>query len=134
MRIKQRLVEALQRHGVIGHNAFREQIRASQWTGPGDTFRFDFGYTPVHPTLEVRLIHVVPLLREGELAETLRSKFQAVLRQCPARLIVGHEDIADPANALVRCSQDALRGQHVLLVPVASFGEFARWVRWELPM
>jgi hypothetical protein len=134
MRIKQRLVDALERHGVTAHTGFEKDIPASQWTDPADTFTFDFGYKPVHPGLGVRLMHVASLLRDGDVAAALRSKFEAVLKQCPARLSVFHEDVADPSDALVRSSQQALESTHIMLVPVGWFDEFARWARWELQM
>jgi hypothetical protein len=134
MRIKRRLADALERQGVIHDKAFEEDVPAARWTGTADTFTFDFGYTPAHPAPELWLIHALSLLRDDDLAETLRSKFDAVLGGHPARLIVAHEDIADPSNAHVRSSQDTLRGRNILLVPLAWFDDIARWVRWELPM
>jgi hypothetical protein len=136
MRIKRRLADALERRGVIDHKALEKDIPAAQWTGAGDTFTFDFGYTPVHPAREpdqdLRLIHALSLLRDNDVAETLRSKFDRVLEKRPARLTVAHEDIGDPSNALVRSSVGALRSRHILLVPVAWFDQYARWVRGEL--
>jgi hypothetical protein len=138
MRIKRRLADALEEHGVTDHTAFQRDIPAAQWTGAGETFTFDFGYIPVHSGRsldgELKLIHALSLLRDGEPAETLRSKFNKVVEALPARLVVAHEDVADPSNALVQSYQSSLRGRHILLLPVASFREFARWVRWELLM
>jgi hypothetical protein len=128
MRIKRRLADALERHGVTGHKALEKDIPAAQWTCPSDTFTFDFGYTPVRPAREpdgeLRLIHALSLLRDSDLAETLRSKFDTVLEKRPARLTVAHDDIDDPSNALVRSSQSALRSGHILLVPVAWFDQY----------
>jgi len=138
MRIKRRLAEALEQRGVLDHKAFHKDVHAAQWTGAGDTFTFDFGYRPVHPAGQlghgVTLIHALSLLRDNELAETLRSKFDKALDKLPARLVVAHEDIADASNALVRSSQDALRDKHTLLVPLGSFQGLALRVRQELGM
>jgi hypothetical protein len=138
MRVKRRLADALERHGVIDHKGLEKGMPAAQWTRAGDTFTFDFGYTPVRPAggphPELRLIHSLSLLRDGDLAETLRSNFEAVLKKRPARLIVAHEDIADPSNALVRSSQSALQSWQILLLPVAWFNQYARCVREDLLM
>ena len=134
MRIKQHLVAAFERHGLLDHKAFMKDVPAAQWTHPDDRFTFDFGYTAVHAARELRLIHALSLVRDNELAETLRSRFEAALERQVARLIVAHEDISDGSNAMVRSSQDTLRGRHILLVPLAWFDDIARWVRWELPM
>jgi hypothetical protein len=138
VRIKRRLAAAFEQHGVMDHRAFQRDVPAAQWTGVDDGFTFDFGYVPVHAGRDrgpdLKLIHALSLLRGSELAETVRSKFDKVVEALPARLVAAHEDVADPSNALVRSSQDALRGRYILLLPVASFDEFARWVRWELGM
>jgi hypothetical protein len=136
MRIKRRLVDALERQGAIDHKALQKDIPAAQWTCAVDTFTFDFGYTPVRPDREpdreLMLIHAISLLRDNDLAETLRSKFDMVLKKRPARLTVAHEDITDPSNALVCSSQSTLRNRYILHVPVARFNECASWVRGEL--
>jgi hypothetical protein len=138
MRIKRRLANALEHQGVTDHKAFQKDIPAAQWTGAHDTFRFDFAYRPVYPAsdphLELRVIHAVSLLRNSDLAETLAWEFRKLGEKIPARLVVAHEDIGDTPNALVQSSQAALRDRRVDFVPVASFGEFARWIRWELGM
>jgi hypothetical protein len=132
MRIKQHLVAAFERHGLIDHKAFMKDVPAAQWTHAGDGFTFDFGYTAVHAARELRLIHALSLVRDNELAETLRSKFQVVVERQPAQLIVGHEDISDGSNATVPSSQGVLRHSHILFVPVTRFEEFARSVEEEL--
>lgn len=136
MRIKRRLADALERHGVIDHKALERDIPAAQWTGADDTFTFDFGYTPVRPLREpdrdLRLIHALSLLRDNNLAGTLKSKFDTVLRKRPARLTVAHEDVGEPANALVRSSQSTLQSGRILLVPIAMFDQYACWVQGEL--
>ena len=121
---------------MIDHKALEKDIPAAQWTSAGDTFTFDFGYTPIRPAREpnrdLRLIHALSLLRDNDLAETLRSKFDTVLEKRPARLTVAHEDIGDPSNALVRSSLSTLQSRHILLVPLTWLNQYARWVRSEL--
>ena len=138
MRIKRRLVQALEHEKVTGHEAFQKDFPAALWTGAHDTFRFDFAYRSVSPATEphpeLRVIQAISLLRDRDLADTLGWEFRQLAAKVPARLIVAHEDIGDPANSRLRLSQAALRGEHVLFVPVASFGELVRWVRWELGM
>lgn len=138
MRIKHRLLDALEHQGVTDQEAFQKDIPAALWTTAHDTFRFDFAYRPAHhatdPPPELRVIHAVSLLRDRDLAETLGWEFRQLAEKVPARLIVAHEDIGDVPNAPVRLSQAALRGKQTLFVPLTSFGEFARWVRWELGM
>lgn len=132
MRIKQHLADAFERHGLIDHKAFVKDVPAAQWTHAADEFTFDFGYTAVHPARELRLIHALSLVRDNELAETLRSRFEAVVERQPAHLIVAHEDISNGSNAMVRSSQGILRDSHIRLVAVARFDELARSVEAEL--
>jgi hypothetical protein len=132
MRIKQHLADAFERHGLIDHKAFVKDVPAAQWTHAVGAFTFDFGYTAVRPARELRLIHALSLVRDKEVAETLRSRFEAVVERQPARLIVAHEDISNGSNAMVHSSQSVLRDSHILLVAVARFEEFARSIEAEL--
>ena len=133
MRIKRRLADALERHGLVGDRRFESDIPSARWDGPGDGFVFDFGYTAPNAVRELRLIHALSLLRDNELAETLKLKFSTVRsRLASPRLTVAHEDIDDPSNAMVRSSQEVLRDRHIFLVALAQFDEFAQSVRAEL--
>ena len=132
MRIKRRLADALERHGLIGDRRFESDIPSARWDRPSDGFVFDFGYTVPDPAREQRLIHALSLLRDNELAETLKLEFSAVRSRLPSRLTVAHEDIDDPSNAMVRSSQDVLRDRHILLVALGQFDEFAQSIRAEL--
>ena len=136
MRIKRRLAEAFEDHGVIHHKAFRKGVAAAEWTEPGDSFVFDFGYALPGPagghSPGTMLVHALSLRRDAELAQTLARKFQRVLEKVPARLTVAHEDVPEGSDNLVRSSRDALTGEHIPFVPVSSFDKFADWVRREL--
>ena len=86
----------------------------------------------MHPARELRLIHALSLVRDNELAERLRSRFEAVVERQPAQLIVAHEDISNGSIAMVRSSQGVLHDTHILLVAVAQFEQLARSVKPQL--
>jgi hypothetical protein len=135
MRIKQRMTESLRRCGLLDPKLVEKGIRASKWAGAGDPFVFDFGYKPPEqagePNGRVRLIHTLPL-RDDELATRLMWTFKSVLRKVRSDLTVGHEDNPDPDNPQVRFSLDVLQHEHVRLVPVSGFDEYAQSIRAEL--
>ena len=136
MRIKQRLTEALKRHGVLGHKLFEKHVPASKWTGQGDPFTFDYGYWPLQvagkPNGHVKLIHALSLLRDNELVKALRWTFDKVVEKEAARLTVVHEHLADPHGAVVRSSQSILENAFIQLVPTSRADEYAQSVRAEL--
>ena len=138
MRIKQRMTEALRRCDVFEHNLFRKRIPASPWTGAGDPFVFDFGYKPLEqagkPNGRLKLIHMLSLQRDDELAKALMWTFDRVLEKEPSDLTVGHEDNPDPSNPVVRFSQGILQHERVRLVPVSGFDGYAQSIRAELLM
>jgi len=133
MRIKRRLGDALERHGLVNEKAFASDVSVAQWSSTGDGFTFDFAYTAAGGSVEILLIHALSLGRDYELAETLKAKFTVVRAHHPARLIVAHEDIADPSDDKERVSQGILRDRNILFVAVARFDEFAQSLRSELP-
>jgi hypothetical protein len=138
IRIKQSLTESLRRCGVLDHESFEKRIPASQWTGAGDPFVFDFGYKPLEQAGKLngrlKLIHTLSLQRDNELAKALKLTFDRVLVKESSHLTVGHEDILDPDNAVVRFSQDVLQHEHIRLVPVSGFDAYAQSIRAELLM
>ena len=138
MRIKHRLTESLRRCGVLDHKLFEKRIPASRWSGAGDTFVFDFGYKPPEqagkPNGRVKLIHTLSLQKDEELAKALMWSFDKVLKKERSHLTVGNEDILDPDNAVVRFSKDILQHEHISLVPVSGFDEYAQSIRAELFM
>lgn len=136
MRIRQQFTESLRREGVLDHPLFEKRIAASQWTGAGDPFVFDFGYRPPAredpPGGDLKLIHTLSLERDNELAKALRWTFDRVLEKEPSYLTVGHEDVLDPHNAIVCSSQTILQDDRIQLLPVSSFHQYAATVRAEL--
>jgi hypothetical protein len=138
MRIKHRMTEALRRCGVLDRKFVERGIPASQWTGAGDPFVFDFGYRPLEqggkPNGRLKLIHTLSLQRDNERAKALKWTFDRVLEKESSHLTVGHEDILDPDNPIVRSSQGILQGERIRLLPVSSFDEYAQSVRAELLM
>ena len=138
MRIKQRMTESLRRYGVLEHNLFEKRIPASQWTAVGDPFVFDFGYKPPtqtgRPNGRLKLIHTLSLQRDPQLVEALKWTFDRVLDKDSCHLTVGHEDKPDSSNAVVRFSKDVLQHEHIRLVPVSGFDEYAQSIRAELLM
>jgi hypothetical protein len=138
MRIKQRMTESLRRYGVLEHKSFEKRIPASQWTAVGDPFVFDFGYKPPaatgKPNGRLKLIHALSLGRDPKLVEALKWTFDRVLDKESCHLTVGHEDKADLSNPVVRFSQGILQHEHIRLVPVSGFDEYAQSIRAELLM
>ena len=137
-RIKHRMTEALRRYGVLDHKLFEKRIPASRWSGAGDTFVFDFGYKPLEqagkPNGRLKLIHTLSLERDSELAKALKLTFDRVLVKGPSHLTVGHEDILDPDNDVVRFSKDILHHECIRLLPVSGFDDYAQHIRAELLM
>jgi hypothetical protein len=138
MRIRQRLADAFKRQGLLDHKLFEKRIPADKWTQKGDPFRFDFGYRPLQiagkPNGHIKLVHALPLGRDNEPVKALKWTFDRVLEKEIADLTVGHEDIADATNAIVRSSQSILEHERIHLVPLARFDEYADSVRRELLM
>jgi len=138
MRIRQRMTDSLRRYGVLEHKLFKKRIPASDWTGTGDPFVFDFGYWPSlqtgKPNGHPKLIHTLSLQRDNELAKALRWTFDRVVEKESSHLTVGHEDIHDRDDAAVRSSQSILQHEHIRLVPLSGFDEYARSIRAELLM
>jgi len=138
MHVKQRMTDSLRRYGVLDHQWFQKRISASQWTGPGDPFVFDFGYKPPEqagkPNGRVKLIHNLSLKKDPKLVEALRWTFDRVFDKESCHLTVGHEDEPDSSNPVVRFSQGVLQHESIRLLPVSSFDEYAQSVRAELSM
>jgi hypothetical protein len=138
MRIKLQMTDCLRRYGVYEHRLFEKHIPASHWTDAGDPFLFDFGYKPPlqagKPNGRVKLIHNLSLQRDEELAKALMWTFGRVLEKEGADLTVGHEDKPDPNDPQVRFSQSVLQHEHVRLVPVSRFDDYAQSIRAELLM
>jgi hypothetical protein len=138
MRIKLRMTDCLRRHGVYEHRLFEKHIPASQWTGPGDPFVFDFGYKALEqagkPNGRPRLIHTLSLQRDEELVKALKWTFERVLDKESCHLTVGHEDSPILDDPQVRFSHGVLQDEHIRLVPVSRFDEYAQSVRAELLM
>ncbi len=138
MRIKQRLTSSLRRYGVLGHEAFEKRIPASQWTGAGDPFVFDFGYKAREragePNGRPRLIHTLSLQKDEELVKALKWTFEKVLDKELCYLTVGHEDNPNANDPVVRFRESVLRHEHIRLVPVAGFDAYAQSIRAELAM
>jgi hypothetical protein len=134
--VRQQMTDCFSRHGILGHKLFERRVPASQWTGVGDPFSFDFGYKPQaqagKPNGRLKLIHAVSLQRDPKLTEALVWTFEKVLEQERSTLTVGHEDNADQQNAQVRFSLSVLQHEHIRLVPVSGFDAYAQSIRAEL--
>jgi hypothetical protein len=139
MRIKLRMTQSLRGSGVYEHKLFEKRIPACQWTAVGDPFVFDFGYKPPEqagePNGRLKLIHTHSLKKDDpKLAEALAWTFEKVLEKERSDLTVGHEDNPDQNNPRVRFSQGVLQHEHIRLVPVSRFDEYAQSIRAELLM
>jgi hypothetical protein len=138
MRIRHRMTESLRRYGLFEHKLFEKRIPASQWTAVGDPFVFDFGYKPPaqtgKPNGRLKLIHTLSLRRDPKHVEALKWTFDRVLDKEFCHLTVGHEDRPDLSNPVVHFSQGVLQHEHIRLVPVSGFDEYAQSIRAELLM
>jgi hypothetical protein len=136
--VRQRMTDCFSRYGILGHKSFERRIPASQWTGVGDPFTFDFGYKPQEqagkPNGRLKLIHSVSLQRDPKLTEALVWTFERVLAKERSALTVGHEDDLDRDNPQVRFSLSVLQHEHIRLVPVSGFDAYAQSIRAELGM
>jgi hypothetical protein len=136
MRIRQRLTDALARHGVLDHPAFEKRIPAAQWTGSGDPFRFDFGYRPVQvegrPNGHVKFIHALSLKRDNDLAHVLANTLRYVREKEPASLTAVIEGLPQAGDETALHSQRILEDAQVALQPLAGLDEYAQSIRREL--
>jgi hypothetical protein len=139
--IKRRLTESLRKAGLLEIPYFEKNVRASEWTKPDDPFIFDFGYTPTaqpgKPNGRIKLIHSHSMTDDREAVESLVWTFERVLekgreKESHSHLTVGHEDNPDLSNPQVRFSLSVLQHEHIRLVPVSGFDEYAQSVRAEL--
>ena len=74
----------------------------------------------------MKLIHTLSLERDELLAKALMLTFDKVPMKESSDLTVGHEDILDPDNPVVRFSQDILQHERISLVPVSGFDKYAQ--------
>jgi hypothetical protein len=134
--IKRQLAESLRKTGLLESPYFQKNVPASVWTKPGDPFIFDFGYKPPaqpgKPNGRIKLIHSHSLTDDREVVESLVWTFERVLEKERSVLTVGHEDDPDLTNSQVRFSLSVLQHEHIRLVPVSGFDEYAQSVRAEL--
>ncbi len=141
MRIKQRLADALKRHGVLDARAFEKRIPAAQWTTTGDPFLFDYGYRPARvegkPNGHYRLIHALSLTRDSELAKALRWTFEKAWAKEREKGIdldmsVVHENLTEPRDPVTSSSLNVLEDARIQFVPLARVDPYAQSIRDEL--
>ena len=138
MRIKQRLNDALQRHGPLDYKPFEKRIPAAQWTSPGDPFTFDYGYRPLvvdgKPNGHVRFIHALSLQRDNDLAHVLANTLRYVRQKEPAELTAVVEGFPLPGDDVAAHSRQVLEDARIALQPLAGVDDFAQSIRRELMM
>lgn len=137
MRIKQRLTDALKRHGVLDHPTFEKRIPALQWTSPGDPFTFDYGYRPLQvegrPNGHFKLIHALSLKRDNDLAHVLAHiMVNYVRKKEPAELTAVIEGLPQAGEETALHSQRILEDAQITLQPLAGLDAYAQSVRREL--
>lgn len=141
MRVKQRLTDALKRHGVLESPAFEKRIPAAQWTTAGDPFVFDYGYRPARvegkPNGHYRLIHALSFLRDSELAKALRWTFEKAWENekkngIDVDMSVVHENLTEPVDPVAASSRTVLEDARIRFVPLAQVDSYAQSVRSEL--
>ncbi len=139
MRIKQKLNDALKRHGVLDHKLFERRIPAAQWTGQGDPFAFDYGYRPLavegRPNGRVKLVHALSLRRDNEIAHVLANTIRYVRqKEQRADLTAVVEALPAPGDEPASHSQRILLDAQIALRPLAEVDAFAESVHRQLVM
>ncbi len=143
MRIKQRLNDALKRHGLLEYKPFEKRVPAAQWTGPGDPFTFDYGYRPVQVDGKLnghfKFIHALSFSRDNELAKALRWTFEKVRetekgKGLDVHLSVVHENLVEPISPVAQSSRSILEDERVHFVAVAQVDTFSQSIRREMLM
>jgi hypothetical protein len=136
MRIKQRLKEALARHGLLEMPRFEKQIPAAQWTHAGDPFTFDYGYRPLEiagrPNGHFKFLHALSLQRDNDLAHVLANTMRYVREKEPAEITAIVEALAPDDDRTARHSQRVLEDAHIALQPLAGVDAYAQSIRAEL--
>jgi len=136
MRIKQRLTDALRRHGLLDHPAFEKRIPAARWTTPGDPFTFDYGYRPLQvagqPNGHFQFIHALSLRRDNDLAHVLANTMRYVREKTPVELTAVVESEAPPGDATAVHSQRILEDARIALQPLAGLDLYVQSIRQQL--
>jgi hypothetical protein len=134
LRIKQRLTSALVHAGVW--ERLEKRIAAYQWTHPGDSFTFDYGYRPVEvagkPNGHVRFIHALSLKRDSELAKVLLYTLDHVRRKEPADLTAIVEGLPGQGDEPAVLCHRILEEGKISVQPLAGVEAFAQSLRSEL--
>ncbi|MBI4164373.1 MAG: DUF3037 domain-containing protein [Acidobacteria bacterium] len=135
MRVKQRLTDALRRHGVL--DRVEKRVPAAQWTGSGDPFTFDYGYRPLEaagkPNGHVKLIHALSLQRDNDLAHVLANLMVNYVRKKePAELTAVVEGLPGAGDETALHSQRILADAQIALQPIAGLDDYAQSIRQEL--
>jgi len=136
MRIKQHLVEALQRAQVFSDKRFEKRIPAEPLTHPGDPFHFDFGYRPPltsgKPNGHLKLIHALSLRRDPELASVLSLTMGYVRSKQPAELTAVVEGWPGRGDKTAGHSYRILKDADIAVRPLTEVEAFAASIRNEL--
>ena len=135
MRIRQRLTDALGRHGVLNH--IEKRIPAAQWTSAGDPFTFDFGYRPIvaggKPNGHVKFLHALSLKRDNDLAHVLANiMVNYVRKKEPAELTAVVEGLPQPGDETALHSQRILADAQIALQPLSGVDQYVQSIRREL--
>jgi hypothetical protein len=135
MRIKQRLVEALQRVRVYDHKQLEKRVPAEPLTHPGDPFHFDFGYRPLmtggKQNGHLKLIHALSLRRDHELAKVLAFTMGYVRSKQPAELTTVIEGWPARGDKTAGHSYRILKDAKVSMRPLAEVDAFAQSIHDE---
>jgi hypothetical protein len=138
MRIKQRVVQALRLARVFNDKRFEKRVPAEPLTHPGNPFHFDFGYRPPmasgKPNGHLKLIHVLSLHRDHELASVLSLTMGYVRSKQPAELTAIIEAWPARGDRTASHSLRILRDAEIALRPLAEVDTFAASIREDLAL
>ena len=112
-----------------------KEVPAAAYTGPGDPFKFDFGY---RVGSEIKLFHAVSLKTNVEPAVSLAARYPRIAlgislrgQAKPSLTAVIDEDL-DRTKAEVQFALSALQEEKIRVASVAEMPVVAEQVRLEL--
>jgi hypothetical protein len=136
MRIKQKLVEALESARVFRDKRFERHIPAEPLTHPGDPFHFDFGYRPPldagKPNGHLKLVHALSLHRDHELASVLALTMGYIRDKQPAELTAVVEAVPAAGDKTAAHSCRILQDAAIVMRPISEVDALASVINLDL--
>jgi hypothetical protein len=131
--IRQTMQEEFERAGVWG--LIGENIKAAEYTVPGDPLRIDFGYTPDGI---VKLCHAVALSSDINSAKVLAFSFPQLSKGIEhrekkrAELTAVVEDDLDRSDEVISFAWSTMEQQHIRVMPLGGMRQYAETAAREM--